>query len=108
MSVRRLADASVQPAAFSFNEEFASAAQKWIAKYPEGRQQSAIIPLLMLAQEQDGWVTKAAIEQICDMLGMPYIRGLEVATFYTQFRSARAPTFRSAARRRACCAARAS
>ncbi len=85
MSVRRLADASVQPAAFSFNEEFASAAQKWIAKYPEGRQQSAIIPLLMLAQEQDGWVTKAAIEQICDMLGMPYIRGLEVATFYTQF-----------------------
>lgn len=85
MSVRRLAEASVQPAAFSFNEEFAAAAQKWIAKYPEGRQQSAIIPLLMLAQEQDGWVTKAAIENICDMLGMPYIRGLEVATFYTQF-----------------------
>lgn len=85
MSVRRLADASVQPAAFSFNAEFASAAQDWIAKYPEGRQQSAIIPLLMLAQEQDGWVTKAAIESICDMLGMPYIRGLEVATFYTQF-----------------------
>ncbi|MGS1093564.1 NADH-quinone oxidoreductase subunit E [Aquamicrobium terrae] len=85
MSVRRLADASIQPAAFAFNRENASAAKKWIAKYPKGRQQSAIIPLLMLAQEQDGWVTKAAIESICDMLEMPYIRGLEVATFYTQF-----------------------
>lgn len=85
MSVRRLAEPQFQPAAFSFNPEFAAAAQKWIAKYPEGRQQSAIIPLLMLAQEQEGWVTRAAIEKICDMLDMPYIRGLEVATFYTQF-----------------------
>ena len=88
MSVRRLADASVQPAAFSFDKERVAAAKVWIAKYPEGRQQSAIIPLLMLAQEQVGWVTKAAIESICDMLGMPYIRGLEVATFYTQFQLA--------------------
>ncbi|MFC5385606.1 NADH-quinone oxidoreductase subunit NuoE [Aquamicrobium segne] len=85
MSVRRLAEPQFQPQTFTFNEEFAASAQKWIAKYPEGRQQSAIIPLLMLAQEQNGWVTKAAIESICDMLGMPYIRGLEVATFYTQF-----------------------
>lgn len=56
-----------------------------IRKYPEGRQQSAVIPLLMRAQEQDGWVTRAAIETIADMLQMPYIRVLEVATFYTQF-----------------------
>ncbi len=85
MSVRRLADASVQPASFAFNKANAASARKWIAKYPKGREQSAIIPLLMLAQEQEGWVTKAAIESICEMLGMPYIRGLEVATFYTQY-----------------------
>ncbi|QDB99936.1 NADH-quinone oxidoreductase subunit E [Mesorhizobium sp. 8] len=85
MSVRRLAEASVQPASFAFNKANTAAAKKWIAKYPKGRQQSAIIPLLMLAQEQEGWVTKAAIESVCDMLDMPYIRGLEVATFYTQY-----------------------
>lgn len=85
MSVRRLADASVQPATFAFNKANAVSAKKWIAKYPKGREQSAIIPLLMLAQEQEGWVTKTAIESICEMLGMPYIRGLEVATFYTQY-----------------------
>jgi NADH-quinone oxidoreductase subunit E len=85
MSVRRLADASVQPAAFAFNEANEAAARQWIGKYPKGREQSAIIPLLMIAQEQEGWVTKAAIETICDMLDMPRIRGLEVATFYTQY-----------------------
>ncbi|TPJ80003.1 NADH-quinone oxidoreductase subunit E [Mesorhizobium sp. B2-6-2] len=85
MSVRRLAEASLQPATFAFNKENAAAAQQWIAKYPKGREQSAIIPLLMIAQEQEGWVTKAAIETISDMLGMPRIRGLEVATFYTQY-----------------------
>ncbi|MBZ9812809.1 NADH-quinone oxidoreductase subunit E [Mesorhizobium sp. CA7] len=85
MSVRRLAEASLQPATFAFNEANAAAAQQWIAKYPKGREQSAIIPLLMIAQEQEGWVTKAAIETISDMLGMPRIRGLEVATFYTQY-----------------------
>ncbi|MER9230816.1 NADH-quinone oxidoreductase subunit NuoE [Mesorhizobium sp. M0622] len=85
MSVRRLAEASVQPASFAFNRANAAAAKQWIKKYPKGREQSAIIPLLMLAQEQEGWVTKAAIETISDMLDMPYIRGLEVATFYTQY-----------------------
>ncbi|MBZ9819336.1 NADH-quinone oxidoreductase subunit E [Mesorhizobium sp. CA4] len=85
MSVRRLAEASLQPASFAFSEANAAAAQQWIAKYPKGREQSAIIPLLMIAQEQEGWVTKAAIETISDMLGMPRIRGLEVATFYTQY-----------------------
>lgn len=85
MSVRRLAEASVQPATFAFNRANAAAAKQWIKKYPKGREQSAIIPLLMIAQEQEGWVTKAAIETISDMLGMPRIRGLEVATFYTQY-----------------------
>ncbi|RWO87671.1 NADH-quinone oxidoreductase subunit E [Mesorhizobium sp.] len=85
MSVRRLAEASLQPASFAFDRANAAAAKQWIKKYPKGREQSAIIPLLMLAQEQEGWVTKAAIETISDMLDMPYIRGLEVATFYTQY-----------------------
>jgi NADH-quinone oxidoreductase subunit E len=85
MSVRRLAEDNVQPASFAFNGENAAWAEATIRKYPEGRQQSAVIPLLMRAQEQDGWVTKAAIEYVAQKLGMAYIRVLEVATFYTQF-----------------------
>ncbi|MCI5075780.1 NADH-quinone oxidoreductase subunit NuoE [Oricola sp.] len=85
MSVRRLAEENVQPAEFAFNPAMSAEAEKWIGKYPEGRQQSAVIPLLMLAQEQDGWVTRAAIEHVAAKLDMPKIRVLEVATFYTQF-----------------------
>ncbi|MGD9913827.1 MAG: NADH-quinone oxidoreductase subunit E [Rhizobiaceae bacterium] len=85
MSVRRLASPDLQPAGFAFAGDNIDAARTWIGKYPKGREQSAVIPLLMLAQEQEGWVTKPAIEHIADMLGMPYIRALEVATFYTQF-----------------------
>lgn len=85
MSVRRLADDSVQPPSFAFNKENAAWAKATIKKYPKGREQSAIIPLMMRAQDQEGWVSRAAIEAIADMLGMPYIRALEVATFYTQF-----------------------
>lgn len=85
MSVRRLAENDLQPESFKFNRSFGAEAKIWVKKYPKGREQSAVIPLLMLAQEQDGWVTKTAIEHIADMLGMPYIRALEVATFYTQF-----------------------
>jgi len=85
MSVRRLAEGSVQPVEFKFNRENAAWAKKKIKDFPKGREASAVIPLLMRAQEQDGWVTKAAIETMADMLGMPYIRVMEVATFYTQF-----------------------
>ena len=57
-----------------------------IAKYPEGRQQSAIIPLLWRAQEQHGgWLPEAAIRHVAELLGMAHIRALEVATFYTMF-----------------------
>jgi NADH-quinone oxidoreductase subunit E len=83
MSVRRLAEK--QPESFAFSPANAALAKEWIAKYPEGRQQSAVIPLLMIAQEQEGWVTKPAIEHVAGMLDMPLIRVLEVATFYTQF-----------------------
>jgi len=85
MSVRRLADESIQPAAFAFSPENQAWAEKKILDYPPGRQQSAVIPLLMRAQDQDGWVTRAAIETVARMLDMAYIRVLEVATFYTQF-----------------------
>ncbi len=85
MSVRRLADAAVQPAKFAFNRANTAWAKQTIRKYPKGREQSAVIPLLMRAQEQEGWVTRAAIEHVSEMLDMPLIRVLEVATFYTQF-----------------------
>jgi NADH-quinone oxidoreductase subunit E len=85
MSVRRLAEESVQPAGFAFNKENVAWARQTIKKYPKGREASAVIPLLMRAQEQEGWVSRATIEHVADMLDMPYIRVLEVATFYTQF-----------------------
>ncbi|WP_455480062.1 NADH-quinone oxidoreductase subunit NuoE [Bartonella sp. B23] len=85
MSVRRLADDVYQPAEFSFTKENQIWVKSTIKKYPVGREQSAVIPLLMRAQEQDGWVTRAAIEHIAQILSMAYIRVLEVATFYTQF-----------------------
>ncbi|MDB5613495.1 MAG: nuoE [Devosia sp.] len=85
MVARRLADKSVQPVAFAFTNDNATWAEWKIGQYPAGRQQSAVIPLLMRAQEQDGWVSRASIEKVADMLGMAYIRVLEVATFYTQF-----------------------
>lgn len=85
MSVRRLADEAIQPPEFAFSAENLRWAEKKIAEYPVGRQQSAVIPLLMRAQDQEGWISRAAIERIAEMLGMAYIRVLEVATFYTQF-----------------------
>ncbi|WP_455478344.1 NADH-quinone oxidoreductase subunit NuoE [Bartonella sp. B10] len=85
MSVRRLADDIYQPAEFSFTKENQVWVQNTIKKYPVGREQSAVIPLLMRAQEQDGWVTRAAIEHVAQILSMAYIRVLEIATFYTQF-----------------------
>ena len=74
-----------QPESFAFTPANLAWAEGQIAKYPEGRQQSAVIPLLWRAQEQEGWLTKPAIEAVADMLGMPYIRVLEVATFYFMF-----------------------
>ncbi len=81
--LRRLAEH--QPDSFAFTRENLEWAKGQIAKYPPGRQQSAVIPLLWRAQEQEGWVTKPALEAIARMLEMPYIRALEVATFYTMF-----------------------
>ncbi|MCQ0092619.1 NADH-quinone oxidoreductase subunit E [Roseovarius sp. M141] len=74
-----------QPASFAFTPANQAWAEAQIAKFPEGRQASAIIPLMWRAHEQEGWLTRPAIEGIADMLGMAYMRALEVASFYFQF-----------------------
>ena len=74
-----------QPDSFAFTEANQAWAEAQISKYPEGRQASAIIPLLWRAQEQEGWLTRPAIEHVADMLGLAHIRALEVASFYFMF-----------------------
>ncbi|MEM1076743.1 MAG: NADH-quinone oxidoreductase subunit NuoE [Pseudomonadota bacterium] len=74
-----------QPKSFAFTPDNQAWAEGQITKYPDGRQASAIIPLLWRAQEQEGWLSKPAIEHVADMLGLSYIRALEVATFYFMF-----------------------
>ena len=74
-----------QPASFAFTPANLEWAQAQISKYPEGRQASAVIPLLWRAQEQEGWLTRPAIEHVAGLLGMAYMRVLEVATFYFMF-----------------------
>lgn len=84
MSVRRLSP--VQPDSFAFTEDNLAWAKKTIAKYPPGKQFSAVIPLLWRAQTQaGGWLPEPALRHVGDLLGMPYIRVYEVATFYTMF-----------------------
>ncbi|HEV2082976.1 MAG TPA: NADH-quinone oxidoreductase subunit NuoE [Brevundimonas sp.] len=83
MGVRRLA--KVQPESFVFSEETKEKAYWWINKYPGDRRQSAVIPILWLVQKQEGWVSEPATRAIAELLGMPVIRVLEVATFYTMF-----------------------
>jgi NADH-quinone oxidoreductase subunit E len=84
MSVRRLDP--VQPESFAFTRENLAWAREMIKKYPEGKQASAVIPLLWRAQEQnEGWVPKPAMEYIANMLSISFIRVYEVATFYTMF-----------------------
>lgn len=74
------------PGTFVFTAENLELVEKIIAKYPAGRQASAVMPLLHLAQRQNGgWVPPAALEYIAEMLDMPAIRVYEVATFYTMF-----------------------
>jgi NADH-quinone oxidoreductase subunit E len=84
MSVRRLA--AEQPEAFAFTPENLEWAKAQIEKYPEGRQASAVLPILWRAQEQmGGWLPEPALRYVADMLGMAPIRIYEIATFYTMF-----------------------
>jgi NADH-quinone oxidoreductase subunit E len=84
MGVRRLHPD--QPHGFSFTPENLAWAKETIAKYPAGKEASAIIPLLWRAQEQlGGWLSEPALRHVADMLDVAYIRAYEVATFYTMF-----------------------
>ena len=74
-----------QPESFAFTPANLDWAKAQITKYPEGRQASAVIPLLWRAQEQEGWLSRPAIEYVAEMLDMSYIRVLEVASFYFMF-----------------------
>ena len=83
MAVRRLHPD--QPKSFAFTPENLAWAEATMAKYPAGKQASAVIPVLWRAQEQEGWCTEPAIRAVADLLGMAYIRVYEIATFYTMF-----------------------
>lgn len=85
MSVRRLAATEVQPERFTFSRESEKKIAFWMNKYPADRKASAVIPLLWLAQKQEGWVSEPALREIAARCEMPYIRVYEVATFYTMF-----------------------
>lgn len=86
MSERKPAAKSEQPVSFIFTEENLNLANKHIAKYPEGKQASAVLPLLEIAQRQNNnWLPMAAIDYVANLLEMPPIRVFEVATFYTMF-----------------------
>jgi len=78
-----------QPDHFAFTAENRTLADRIIAKYPAGRQASAVLPLLELAQRQhDNWLPRAAMDYVADLLTMPRIKVYEVATFYTMFNTA--------------------
>ena len=82
MSLRR--PAKNQPENFEFNSSSLKAANKIVSKYPEGKQQSAVMALLYIAQRQNhNWIPLAAMKYIAKFLDMPYIKVYEVATFYT-------------------------
>ena len=84
MSVRRLAEKQTE--SFEFTPENKAWLDKQIAKYPDGRQASAVVPALWQAQKQnDNWLPQAAIENVANALGMAKIRVLEIATFYSMF-----------------------
>lgn len=89
MSSPAVAPPDLQPDSFVFTAETMEKAQRIIARYPEGRQQSAVMPLLDLAQRQhDNWLPRVAMDYVADMLGMPRIRVYEVASFYSMYNRA--------------------
>ena len=84
MSLRR--PAKEQPENFEFNSSSLEAANNIISKYPKGRQQSAVMALLYIAQKQNNnWIPLAAMKYIAKLLDMPYIKVYEVATFYSMY-----------------------
>ncbi|GEO82160.1 complex I 24 kDa subunit family protein [Pararhodospirillum oryzae] len=84
MSVTATPPGSTQP--FRFTPENQAKAQAVLARYPEGRERSAVLPLLDLAQRQQGWIDRAVMETVAEMTHTPPMRVLEAASFYTMFR----------------------
>ncbi len=74
-----------QPTEFAFTEANLAEARSIIAKYPAGRQASAVLPLLYIVQRQLGWVPIVAMDVVAELLSLPPIRVYEVGTFYTMF-----------------------
>ncbi|AFX98790.1 NADH-quinone oxidoreductase, E subunit [Candidatus Endolissoclinum faulkneri L2] len=86
MTIKEIADDNLQPKSFEWTDESQLMIDNTLKQYPVGRQASAVIPLLNIAQRQNSnWLPIKAIELIADTLDMPRIRVLEVATFYTMF-----------------------
>ena len=84
MSIKKISEE--QPSNFEFNKQNLEAAQKIIKNYPDGKQQSAVMALLYLAQNQnDNWIPLVAMKYIAKFLSMPYIKVYEVATFYSMY-----------------------
>ena len=84
MTLRKIS--KMQPENFEFTKENLEEARKIIGKYPDMRQQSAVMPLLFIAQKQnDNWIPLSAMKYIGKLLEMPYIKVFEVATFYTMY-----------------------
>jgi NADH-quinone oxidoreductase E subunit len=74
-----------QPKSFVFTAESKAQAEKAISRYPEGRQHSAVMPILDIVQRQEGWVSMAAMNVVAEMIDMAPMRVYEVATFYTMY-----------------------
>ena len=84
MSIKKVS--KEQPDKFEFNPKNLEIANKIISNYPKGKQKSAVMPLLYIAQNQnDNWIPLAAIKYIAKVLSMPYIKVYEVATFYSMY-----------------------
>ena len=84
MAIKKIS--KVQPDKFEFNKESEDEANKIIQNYPQGKQQSAIMALLYIAQKQNNnWIPLAAMKYIAKYLDMPYIKVYEVATFYSMY-----------------------
>ncbi len=86
MTHRQFAPAEIQPRKFVFSRENETTIKNILAKYPEGRTASALLPLLNLAQRQhNGWLPEVAIRYVADLLNIPEIKAFEVASFYSMF-----------------------
>ena len=84
MSIKKIS--KVQPEHFEFNLDNLNIAKKIITKYPKGKEQSAVMPLLYIVQKQnENWIPLAAIKYVAKFLKIPYIKVYEVATFYSMY-----------------------